>query len=908
MALVALACAVAAAHGPAIPQLSAYSWPGQIAADEPTRTWVAPLFLARHRAASIEANVPCRPLETVRDAGSDGTIVLLSTTRDPTTQHGLAITASGAGTTTVRVGNRVLGRFAPTSAPHCVLNVHIAGEEWTVAQTGSPAHGGRLAAAPRVVALLTELDLHSAPLLHVRVLPIPQDTRPSPRQTGFRIAGAAFLAAAVAFLLWPIPRPRPLRPWHPRLAPQDGLVALTVIVWWILAPLHFDDGWVRARQQNSLESGGFSNYYEPWGANLPMATWLEWLQHFVVARSDALAIQRLPTVLVLLATWTASRACVARLVGRRPTPRDAAWWSAAVAFAAGVAAFGITLRPEPAISLLAVVVLLCCLRWLERPTLWLLVLSILLIPLSVTIHPTGAVAAGPLLLMLPRVVREARSGTSLTRLGLVALIPTTLAWLLWLAFLDADVSSQRTSLTLLRDTEEHGAGLLQELDRYQTLSGIGASSLRRLTVALILLAAVAAVAAFARKRPLPERLPAASVLLGLAIFAMAPSKWIWHFGALVALAAVAVGVEAHRLAAVKLRRIARWYLVFALVVLGLWAAKQPGIWGPIDTERLASIYVVRPYAAAVFLGVGVLVLASQFGWIGRPHLSALSVVVGALLFVTTAMFAMDAAAPGGWSAARQVTSDFRGDDSCGVASELVLSVPTSLSSPLDVRSRRTAVEMSARQEANRGRAHPTSWSAVSGPSIGVFIQGLRPVDRLRVTWGRTTVRGVAPLRSGYADLRQANWGYPRWQFVAQDDFPDRPGGANVVRFDVRGVKGGAATAVVTGPLPYRRSSLANVLKRPGAVSWVSPFLYAGMPCADLPKLAYGVVAAPNLLVDFNPGRVLRGSSLYAGIGDVFDLMRIPLETSEPLKYIVVYWVQPDPRDAIAPVVDTVLTA
>ncbi len=99
---------------------------------------------------------------------------------------------------------------------------------------------------------------------------------------------------------------------------------LAIVVWWLLAPLHFDDGWVRARELNSLVSGGFSNYYEYEGENLPLATWFEWLQHFLVARTSSLALHRLPMAFFLGAAWLVCRWCLARLVGRGPagtTPR-----------------------------------------------------------------------------------------------------------------------------------------------------------------------------------------------------------------------------------------------------------------------------------------------------------------------------------------------------------------------------------------------------------------------------------------------------------------------------------------------------------------------------------------------------------------------------------------------------------
>ena len=118
-------------------------------------------------------------------------------------------------------------------------------------------------------------------------------------------------------------------------------------VWWLLAPLQVDDGWVRGRQVNSLVSGGFSNYYDDYGANLPLATWYEWVQHFVMTGTDSLAVHRLFSAVFVVATWFVARWCLVELTGRRPSRSDATWWVAAAVFGIGATAFGMTLRPEP---------------------------------------------------------------------------------------------------------------------------------------------------------------------------------------------------------------------------------------------------------------------------------------------------------------------------------------------------------------------------------------------------------------------------------------------------------------------------------------------------------------------------------------------------------------------------------
>ena len=199
------------------------------------------------------------------------------------------------------------------------------------------------------------------------VRPYAQDTHPSARQTLLRLLAAALLTAALAVVFqpwrWRWGRIRGYRVGRP--SAQDGVVLGITAVWWLLAPLQVDDGWVRGRQVNSLVSGGFSNYYDDYGANLPLATWYEWIQHFVMTGTDSLGVHRLFSAVFVVATWFVARWCLVELTGRRPSRSDTTWWVAAAVFGIGATAFGMTLRPEPTIALLVVAVLACCIRYLR---------------------------------------------------------------------------------------------------------------------------------------------------------------------------------------------------------------------------------------------------------------------------------------------------------------------------------------------------------------------------------------------------------------------------------------------------------------------------------------------------------------------------------------------------------------
>src|SRR5262249_54050242 len=116
-----------------------------------------------------------------------------------------------------------------------------------------------------------------------------------------------------------------------------------------------------------------------------------------------------------------------------------------------------------------------------------------------------------------------------------------------------------------------------------------------------------------RSGQLSDRLPAASVGVGLLLLAPVPSKWIWHFGEFMGLCTVAMTIEARRIAAAMTRAWrARVQSVSILVgVLGttVWAMSNPEPWGPIDVR--ATSWRQIPYVEASLLvpALGLVVMA-----------------------------------------------------------------------------------------------------------------------------------------------------------------------------------------------------------------------------------------------------------------------------------------------------------
>jgi hypothetical protein len=906
LALVAVLAAVLAARGPAVPERVVFTWPPRdLPAGSPTRSWFTPLLLAHHSADEIDVRVPCEAVPSLSGAGDE--VTLLATTRDAEQAYGLDVARSADGEIAVRVGREELATFnaAKQTAP-CSVRVGFAGSAWRVDRSGSTPLEGTLDYAPRVFGLVTELDLREQTGLNVSIRPVAQDTRPSTRQTALRAASGLLLAAAILLALTTVPRRRFTRPRVGGFAFQDGVVALVVASWWLLAPLQDDDGWVRARQTNSLSSGGFSNYYEHWGANLPLATWLEWLQHFVVAHTTSLAVHRLPAVGALLGSWLVCRWCLVRLTGTAPRRTDSVWWCAALAFAVGAVAFGVTLRPEPFVALLAVGVLACCIAYASAPALDVLIVAAVLCGLAVTVHPSGAVAAAPLLLCVPRLVHDARQRYAITALALAFVVAVGVGWTLNLAFIDSDTATRETSVTLIRGGGGHSGGVFQELVRYGHLADAGASPLRRLFVALLILSVAAFVIGLLRRQSLATRLPSASVALALLILSVTPSKWIWHFGGLIGLCAVSIGFEAHRLARASLSRPARLAVTGSVVAVAVWASLDPNHWGPLDTGALDWSLRAAPFLGGVMLAAGGVLVAGATRVVRRPDLVVLPTVLASLLVVTMLLFAVDAATTDGWTTARQSLGSLVGRDSCGVASSLEVAVPL-----LDKgRDQGAASGRAVQSRAERStllpialdRRRTSQWFEAPQAPFGVFIGATwNPTDVLVVEWGRHAPDGVRPLRSGAADIGQADEGpdRARRRFVGEGSFPARPSKADRVRFAVRPADG-RSRVQLTGPVPFTRTSVADLLSAGTARSLVSPYLFEAMPCARLTRLAYGVAEVPEVLIDWVPIPSLTNfSSPVIGISNILELDRIPVRSSVDRGPVYVYDVRVDSRDAVA---------
>ena len=762
---------------------------------------------------------------------------------------------------------------------------------------------GTFASPPRIFGLVTELDLAAKPALAVSVQPYPQDTHPSTRQTVLRLLAAALLAAALAHVFRPwLWKWGPIRNRVGRPSAQDGFVIGITAAWWLLAPLQVDDGWVRGRQVNSLVSGGFSNYYDDFGANLPLATWYEWIQHFVMTGTDSLGVHRLFSAVFVVATWFVARYCLVELTRRRPSLSDTTWWLSAAVFGVGATAFGMTLRGEPAIALLVVAVLACCIRYLRSSGVGPLVVAMLLVGLALTIHPTGAVALAPLLVCSPRLIGDALRRRGITVVELALAVSIGMAWTTLLAVVDFDLSSRAESIRLIQDAG-HSAGLLQEPERYELLWQWGASPLRRELVAFLVISFFVALFAWRTKRELLERLPSASVAIGLLMLAFVPSKWIWHFGVFTGLAVVAIGLESDRFDRGRVSARVRWVAAATMLAVSLFAASDVESWGLLDGSVNWDTIPFLALTAAAALTALLVARLRPGRTVRSPEAITVVAVAAALIGATTAALAANAASSDGWTAARQVALSVTGRDTCGIADDV--QIPDSRSvERLEPWPRPMTVRADQRTIASTTGSR---WYQVPDERVGTFIRGDWNNQRLVVSWGRRDGERVRVIVSRAADLRHTQTGAigPSWWFVSETSFPERPPDADVVRTSVV-TESSMSPGEVSQPFSYETRELGAMVGVSRLKTLSSPYLFEALPCATLPRLELGVAEPPNLLLDGGPPPLTIDTSPFLGVTDMFTVWKAPVESesngsSYPWERVTAYWVVRDPRDAIAPV-------
>ena len=678
-AALALLASIVVAAGPAQGESSEYSWPpATLPAESPQRGFYAPLPLLNRVPSSIELQLPCELAAPLRDVRP---VLVLATARRAETAGALRI---------VRVDDALrisVGALEIAELPwpaSCPLRVEVADGELRLPSRAVRLRTGTLENMPIVTGLFTGLDLRAGEPPQVVVRTRDYATSWTARQL---VAGTlAVVLACAALLLLARPRRRRLlaslrqgirSAWAARDR-TDAAVVGVLLVWWIVAPTLFDDGWLWVQLRAFDDLGTLDFYYDMSGVALPLGYWIEWLRHWAIGSTSDLVFMRLPTLLALLVSWVLCRWCLHRVA---PGPASSSVrWTLAGAFLVGATAWGMTIRLEPFVSVLVLAILAAMISFALAPRLAPLTIAVPAAVLAMTAHPAGLVAAAPLLAGAPETVGWLRRGGRPLLFAFGALMVAGLALALVLLTLDSDLTSRLSDARVAREGHYHAEPWWREYVRYTTFDAEGGgTAIRRLSLGLLLLSVAAWLT---RRRAAPTgvlTLPARGVAVALVLLAFVPSKFPWHFGALAAMGAVAMAAEVARL--LRERDQPRWRAlrpILALAAVGavtLWSWRAPGEWGLPVLQETSWRSAFNPYSFLVLVLLFVIAAVASVragrkggvpeGIVGR----AIAIVSFAVVGLTAVILIRDATVTA-WSPARQNLEALAGRSSCGLAHQL----------------------------------------------------------------------------------------------------------------------------------------------------------------------------------------------------------------------------------------------
>ena len=724
----AVLLAVGAALAPVVVSTPTVVWPP---AGRPAASTT--LALAPPRPLSFDAVVPCAaltgtgPVEALRTMAPGGSL-------------GLLVAAGGEGAArrvTIDLDRERLVD-APLGPGPCTWTVEVAaGLPPRVTRDGSPvalACGPCADVEPPYVTRLST-DRAGTPGLGVTLRPDDRyDSSPSALKTVLLLAQLLVLAALVAVL---IGRPRRGPPGlgarlrrragtvlarvRAHASPADAVVVVASGVWAVLGPTNFDDSWYPLMARAAERTGTMANAVYMFNASESPFVASQYLVGVWGALGgwSLLWMRLLAAVLGLLAYAGLRVYTVLALRGSGVRPAKVPW-ALVVAHLLWWMPFGLTLRPEPLIVLLSVVVLVCgqlARRWGPTGAVGAVAVAVAAASVSLMCSPTGLVAIAPLVIDAPRgwawlraVHRErpwaARAAVAVVVAAASVAVPVGLA--------DASVGD------ILEAAAVHSwyyatVPWYDELVHYQTLLNPGVTPWARRAPVLITLAVllVATVASGRREDHDPLRhlllVSAATTGIAFALLTISPTKWVLHFPAVAASGTVLVAVALLRAALPRQERAfaaaaSVGVLVTAAAVtfagLNLWRPfsdrGQP--FGPHAATDLSRSEqgLLAPHLGPIFLRnpliwIAIALLAAWWArsrWMPRaPRPSpARAVLVASCLAVVVGLAGVFTLAPlrqyPGWTVALGNVHD-AAHTACGLENEVSVlrPAPTPLGSP-----------------------------------------------------------------------------------------------------------------------------------------------------------------------------------------------------------------------------------
>ncbi len=558
LAVLALVTAVGVLLAPVVADDPVVSWPR---AGEQPRSTVLPL--APYRPLSLDATVPCAALAILdsRAEGGDALRTLPAKATGPGRPDQGLVVAVRRGTVQITAsGATLLREELPTGGCSYRVVADAGGvrvlrdgaELATAGRAGNQTTAG--SPVPQVAELAT--DVEGLPAADGLAVTLHTDARyestPTALKTGLLVLhGAALVGLLGLAVRWWGGRRVPLRWPRPRAA--DAVLVVVSAVWVLLAPLNFDDPWYLLMARGAADSGSVGNAIYMFNATEnPFVASQYVLQLWGAVGGWELVWMRLVPLIYGLGTWVLLRLLLA--VGFGPELDSArAGWALLVAYLLWWLPYGMTLRPEPLIVLLAAAVLLLAELARRRRSVGVLATATAAAALAVSVSPSGLVAAAPLVLALPWLWAWLGEQSALPRVAAVLVLSAAGTTLVLVGFADATLGDVLES-TAVHQWYYQTFSWFEEIIHYQTLLTLPDSSqwARRapvvLTVAVLVVVAVGSgrptdtvgSGRSTRHDPVRQLLLASAVCsaVALGLLALTPTKWVNHFGAAAAAATV----------------------------------------------------------------------------------------------------------------------------------------------------------------------------------------------------------------------------------------------------------------------------------------------------------------------------------------------------------------------------------
>ncbi|MEU0496618.1 arabinosyltransferase domain-containing protein [Mycobacterium sp. NPDC006124] len=879
LGLVGILAALALPFAPTWVDTTTVTWP------EPGRSVTSSTAaIVPYRPATLTATVPCSAL---RAAGADRTV--LETGTGPG-----ALTVTGAA---VRVDGQTVD-VAPVAGVECRATITAGPDGVTVdAPDGRRTElAGRQ--VPQVFGFRTDLGPAAAAGLSVTA-EVTDPFATTPGALKYALVAVQLCAAAGVVALLPRSRRRRRRPrWRPAWWVDVAVVA-TLAGWAVIGPLAVDDGWASMIARNVASTGSPGNYYRWWNApETPFAFSQELLAPLTTVSIAPLWL-RLPSTLLAAATWfVLSRGVLgATLPVRAATVRVRSL--AAVSLLAAWLPFNLGTRPESYVALGVTVAFALALRVRDLRGLGMLAL---VVAVTVPISPSGVLVAAPIAVCAPRLLSTLRAGAP-TRTPLAAIV----AALGCLAAVGLTiVFADQTWDGLLVASDWHtffGPALpwWDEPDRYRYLLGTDqqGSAAKRLPILLAaaMIAVVGLLALPRARRDVVGRAAlrtAAVVVAALALFAVSPSKWSYHLGAVAGpvAALLTVGVV---LIVRRARTPDRYTNVAALagtlLLIGAAAVAfdGPNAWWlpvvydvPWESEPVAPLGFTLGNPLPWLVAVVAVSVTSRRHRLARAPAVTTVIALGAALTLLLGSFAAAPLRRSEGSLARINLHRLTGGGVCGLADDVeVLPDGPVLTASADGGEKLSGFD--------RGSGYPADASPPDPPGTGTstYLWGSRVPDdaatgdatsrwfvlppqpanggvtvsvagrtdggnRLAFQFGRadgtgvTSLGEIVPVDRPAADEDPA---HPLWRSLGVDATAF-PAGADRVR--VSAVDDRTDTLgwlAFTGPRLRSVIGLTAFLadKGPVLVGWPMAFLF---PCIrDVPRVTAGVATTPLTVID-----------------------------------------------------------